>query len=188
MGVTAPRGSACILPVHFIQFQEKPNYFLQPAPCSCISLFYMHTSTGFSITGTQGQGEGNRFVLTWENGPEPVVSWASGKAQCTRGVLLLKKWDLIQKFAKECKTLDLPQSICMPFLQQVTERCWFRQFIGWGHNAAFSCAAAVWWMSEEAAGLLVLAFGTKCSWVKAEDPLVLWQLRTVRMIWGTVWF
>lgn len=129
MGVTAPRGSACILPVHFIQFQEKPNYFLQPAPCSCISLFYMHTSTGFSITGTQGQGEGNRFVLTWENGPEPVVSWASGKAQCTRGVLLLKKWDLIQKFAKECKILDLPQSICMPFLQQVTERCWFRQFI-----------------------------------------------------------
>lgn len=59
---------------------------------------------------------------------------------------------------------------------------------GLGHDAAFSQAAAVWWVSEESAGLVVLALGTKCSSVKAEDPLVLWQLRTVRIIWGTVWF
>lgn len=38
-------------------------------------------------------------------------------------------------------------------------------------------------MSQAAAGLMMLALGIKCTWVKAWDPLVLWQLRIVRMVW-----
>lgn len=64
----------------------------------------MHISAGFSVTRTQGQGEGKTSVLTWENGPEPVISWASGKARSVpEGSCYSETPDLIQQFAKECK-------------------------------------------------------------------------------------
>lgn len=79
--------------------------------------------------GPRGKGKGTG-LCSLEKMAQNLLSLEHLERLSVPGGSCYSKSEILSRsLLRSAKILDLPQSIHMPFLQQVTERCWFRQFI-----------------------------------------------------------